>query len=45
VLAGAVVVVLAGLRLGGALSVPGALFVLLLAGSIEWFAARRFDAL
>jgi hypothetical protein len=44
-LAGAVVVVLAGLRLGGALSVPGALFVLLLAGSIEWFAARRFDAL
>jgi hypothetical protein len=44
ILAGTVVVVLAGLRLGGALTVPGALFVLLLATALEWFAARRFDA-
>jgi hypothetical protein len=44
VLAGAVVAVLAGLRLGGALSVPGTLFVLLLAAVLEWFAIRRLDA-
>lgn len=44
ILAGTVVAVLAGLRLAGALSVPGALFVLLLAGALEWFAARRLDA-
>jgi len=36
-------VILAGLRLGGALSVPGAIFVLLLGGATEWFAVRRFD--
>ena len=39
-LAGLVVATLAGLRLGGVLSVPTALFVLLLAGVAEWFAAR-----
>ena len=32
---------LAGLRLGGALSVPIAIFVVILAVVIEWFAARR----
>ena len=35
-----VVAALAGLRLGGALGVPTALFVLILAGVAEWFAAR-----
>jgi hypothetical protein len=39
-LVGLVVATLAGLRLGGVLSVPTALFVLLLAGVAEWFAAR-----
>jgi hypothetical protein len=39
-LAGLVVAILAGLRLGGALNVPTALFVLILAGVAEWFAAR-----
>ncbi len=39
-LAGLVVAILAGLRLGGALNVPTALFVMLLAGAAEWFAAR-----
>ena len=39
-LAGLVVAILAGLRLGGALNVPTALFVMLLAGVAEWFAAR-----
>jgi hypothetical protein len=39
-----VLVVMAGLRLGGALSVPGALFVFLLAAAVEWFAIRRLDA-
>lgn len=43
VLAGAVIVGLAGLRLGAALSVPAALFVLLLGGAAEWFAVRRLD--
>jgi hypothetical protein len=41
VLAGLVVAALAGLRLGGALSVPVALFVLLLAGALEWFFIRN----
>jgi MFS family permease len=40
-LAGIVVAVLAGLRLAGALNVPTALFVLILAGVAEWFAARN----
>jgi len=43
VLVGIVTVVVAGLRLGGALSVPVALFVVLLAAAAEWFAVRRFD--
>jgi hypothetical protein len=42
-LVGAVVVTLALLRLGGALSVPVATFVILLAGASEWFAVRRID--
>jgi hypothetical protein len=43
ILLGGVVAVLAGLRLGGALTVPVAIFVLLLAAAGEWFAIRRFD--
>ncbi len=35
-----VVAILAGLRLAGALNVPTAIFVLILAGVAEWFAAR-----
>ena len=41
VLAGLVVAILAGLRLGGALSVPVVIFVVILAGVVEWLAARR----
>ena len=41
VLAGLIVAALAGLRLGEALNVPIALFVLILAGVIEWFFARN----
>ncbi|HET8776388.1 MAG TPA: hypothetical protein VFN76_01895 [Candidatus Limnocylindria bacterium] len=41
VLAALIVAALAGLRLGGALSVPVALFVLLLAGVLEWFFVRN----
>jgi hypothetical protein len=43
VLVGAAVITLAGLRLGGALTVPVAIFVVLLAAAGEWFAVRRFD--
>ena len=43
VLSGAVVAALAALRIGGALNVPVAIFVVLLAALVEWFAARRFD--
>ena len=43
VLCGVVVAALAGLRIGGALTVPVAIFVVLLAALVEWFAARRFD--
>ena len=39
-LAGLIVAGLAGLRLGSALNVPTALFVLILAGVIEWYLAR-----
>lgn len=39
-LVGLVLAALAGLRLGGALSVPTVLFVLILAGVAEWFAVR-----
>ena len=35
-----VIATLAGLRLGGALGVPTALFVFILGGVAEWFAAR-----
>ena len=41
ILTGLVIAALAGLRLGGALSVPIAIFVIILAGVIEWFFARR----
>ena len=40
VLAGLVVAALAGLRLGGALSVPIAIFVVIVAGVLEWLALR-----
>jgi len=42
-LVAAAIAALAGLRLGGALSVPAALFVVTLAAAVEWFAVRRFD--
>lgn len=42
-LVAAVVAAIAGLRLGGALSVPVALFVVSLAAAGEWVALRRFD--
>lgn len=38
-----VLAALAGLRLGGALSVPVAIFVAILGALLEWFAVRRFD--
>ena len=41
VLVGLIVATLAGLRLGGALSVPVAIFVVILAAVVEWLAARR----
>jgi uncharacterized integral membrane protein len=41
ILAGLVVAALAGLRLGGALNVPTALFVFILAGVTEWYFARN----
>ncbi len=44
-LVAAVVAAIAGLRLGGALSVPVALFVMSLAAALEWVALRRFDLL
>ena len=42
-LTGLVIAAIAGLRLGGVLSVPIAIFVITLAGVIEWFLARRDD--
>ena len=42
-LAGLVVAALAGLRLGGALTPPIALFVVVAAIGIEWFTARNVD--
>ncbi|HEX2193556.1 MAG TPA: hypothetical protein VHK63_01115 [Candidatus Limnocylindria bacterium] len=42
-LAGLALAALAGLRVGGALTVPSALFVLAMALVAEWFAVRRFD--
>ncbi len=41
ILVGLVVAALAGLRLGGALSVPIAIFVIILAAVAEWFLGRR----
>ena len=43
-LTGAVVAAMGGLRLGDALSVPAALFVVSLAAAVEWLSARRLDA-
>jgi len=40
---GALVAALAALRLGGALSVPVLLFLLVVAALVEWFAMRRLD--
>lgn len=42
-LVAAVIAAIAGLRLGDALSVPVALFVISLAAALEWVALRRFD--
>jgi hypothetical protein len=41
ILTGLVIAAIAGLRLGGALSVPIAIFVIILAAVLEWFVARR----
>ena len=43
VLCGMVVAALAALRIGGALNVPVAIFVVLLAVLVEWFSVRRLD--
>ena len=40
-LTGLVIAILAGLRIGGALSVPVAIFVIILAGVVEWLVVRR----
>jgi hypothetical protein len=42
-LAGFVLAAIAGLRVGDALSVASALFVLIMAALVEWSAVRRFD--
>ncbi len=41
IIVGLVIATVAGLRLGGVLSAPIAIFVIILAGAIEWFFARR----
>jgi hypothetical protein len=41
ILAGLVLATLAGLRLGGVLGVPTTLFVVVVAGAIEWFFVRN----
>ncbi len=41
IIIGLFVATVAGLRLGGALSAPIAIFVIILAGVIEWFFSRR----
>ena len=43
VLVALAIAAIAGLRLGGALSVPVALFVMSLGAAVEWFFLRRFD--
>ena len=40
-LTGVVIAILAGLRIGGALSVPVGIFVIILAGVVEWLVVRR----
>jgi len=40
-LTGLVIAALAGLRIGGALSVPVGIFVIILAGVVEWLVVRR----
>ena len=40
-LTGVVIAILAGLRIGGALSVPVGIFVIILAGVAEWLVVRR----
>jgi hypothetical protein len=42
-LAAATIAALGSLRIAGALSVPGAIFIVLLAGAVEWFARRLLD--
>jgi hypothetical protein len=42
-LASATIGALGGLRMAGALSVPGAIFIVLLAAVLEWFARRMLD--
>jgi hypothetical protein len=44
ILVGLVVAALGGLRLGSALSVPIAIFVVIIAGVVEWLAIRRARA-
>jgi hypothetical protein len=41
ILTALVIAAIAGLRLGGAVTVPIAIFVIILAGVVEWFFARR----
>ncbi|MDQ3689858.1 MAG: hypothetical protein M3406_07490 [Chloroflexota bacterium] len=41
IIIGLLVATVAGLRLGGALSAPIAIFVIILAGVMEWFFSRR----
>jgi hypothetical protein len=43
VLVAAAIAAIAGLRLGGALSVQVALFIVSLGAALEWVALRRFD--
>ncbi len=43
VLAGIAVAAVAGLRLGGALSVPVVIFVIVAAAAVEWFMIRNVD--
>ena len=42
-LAGLAMAAVSGLRLGGALSVPAVLFLVIMVGLVEWFAIRRVD--
>ncbi len=43
-LLGALIAVAGGLRLGNALSPPAVLFILLIAGVVEWFGIRSLDS-